>query len=152
MSKYSISNRKKQFDISEEVATEQLVELLDYYDIDVERLTAGETKEEKLAAAGLEKSLDQIRDAIRAGVVEIVRDGSGKMTVVQTISNGEKLTYGEVSSKAKLAAEKFDQNAGYSRIYAFMGSLAGCGDTAIKKLPARDLGIVEVLGTVFMNA
>jgi hypothetical protein len=48
--------------------------------------------------------------------------------------------------------EKFEAGAGYSRIYAFMGALCGVGKAGIEKLPARDLGVVEVLGSVFLNA
>lgn len=152
LEKYAIRKPQADYLLSEESATEQLVDLLTYYDIDVVRLTAGDSKEERQAASGLEKSLDSVVDAIRRGVLEVKRDDVGKLTVIQKLKGGSELTYAEVAAKHKLAMERFDANAGYSRIYAFMGALCGIGKTGIEKLPPQDLGIVEVLGTVFSNA
>ena len=151
MSKYT-SRKKTEFLLSEEAATDQVVELLDYYNIDVDRLTAGETKDDKASAAALEKALDHVRDAFRSGQLEVSRDAGGKLLVTQHITGGTTLVYVEVGAKHKLAMEKFDPAAGYSRIYAFMGALCGVGKTGIEKLPVRDLSVVEVLGSVFSNA
>lgn len=144
MSKYS-RRKAPEFIISSEIAAEQVCELLEYYDIDVESLDSDEGNP-------LEKALDHIARAFRTGALDIERDENGKMLVNQMLANGERLQYREISAKAKLAMEKFKPEAGYSRIYAFMGSLCGLGKGGIEKLEARDLAIVEVLGAVFSNA
>ena len=145
--KYSRKVEPK-FILSEEVATEQVCDLLDYYDIDVELLTAGKDKE----AVAVETALDQIAKYVRLGTVQVERDKDDRMTVIHNLQGGDQVVYREVSSKAKLAMEKYDPSSGYSRIYAFMGSLAGVGKTGIEKFSAKDLAVVEVLGSVFLNA
>lgn len=152
MSKYGTRKKQADFIISEEVAIGQVDELLEYYDIDIEALTDGDGKEAKAQAAALEKALDHICRSFRTGTLSIERSTDGKMTVTQTLKGGESLTYGEISARAKVAMEKFSAEAGYSRIYAFMGSLSGVGKAGIEKLGPNDLAIVEVLGTVFSNA
>ena len=147
MSKYARKN-KVEYALSEEVAQEMVCEILDYYDIDVEALTAGESK---AGAAAFENALDHISRAFRSGKLETERDKNSKLLVIQTLEGGEKLTYGEINARAKLASEKYP-DANYSRIYAFMGSLSGVGKTAIEKLSPKDLAIVEVLSSVFTNA
>jgi hypothetical protein len=134
--------------LSEESATDQVVEILDYYDVDVELLTGGNDEQ----SAALEKSLDKVRDAIRHGKLEVTRDAKERLVVVQHLEGGEKLEYKEINAAAKLAADKVPSGHNYARVYAFMGSLAGVGRAGIEKLPTRDLGITECLGTVFLNA
>ena len=147
MSKYK--NRKKiEYTLSEESAQAQVCELLEYYDIDIEAIGAADEK----TAAGLEMSLDAVARAFRTGQLEIDMSDEGKMQVKHTLMGGEVVTYQEVSSKAKLAMEKVNPKAQYSRIYAFMGSLAGVGKAGIEKYHIKDLAIVECLGTVFSNA
>jgi hypothetical protein len=146
VSKYSL-RKKKEMILSEEAARDQIVELLEYYDIDVDR-----NEVEDAVSKQVENTLDQLTLYVRQGVLEIARNDKGKLEVKHNLSGGDTLVYGEINSKAKLAMEKFDPKAGYSRTYAFMGSLCGLGKGAIEKLPAIDLGVVEVLGTVFMTA
>ena len=152
MSKYGKRVTIVEYPISEEVAIEQVNELLEYYDIDVEAITAGDSKEAKASAEAFEKALDHVSRAFRLGTLEIERDPDGKMKVSQSLRGGQVLQYAEISAKAKLAMEKFPSDAGYSRIYAFMGSLSGVGKAGVEKLGPKDLAIVEVLGTVFSNA
>ena len=148
MSKYGLKKDKK-FLISEEAAVDQVVRLLGYYDIDVDRLTSGDDSE---MAAKFEMALDSVRDYFRTGQLELGEADGSKLTVIHHLRGGDTLTYGEVSSKAKIAMERFDPQAGYSRLYAFMGALCGIGKGAIEKLGPQDLSVVEVLGTVFLNA
>ena len=146
MSKYSL-RKKRELILSEEAARDQIVELLEYYDIDVD----GDTSDER-ANQGVEKILDKLTTFVRQGVLEVGTDDKGKIQVKHNLSGGESLVYGEINARAKVVMEKCDQNANYSRVYALMGSLCGLGKGAIEKLPAKDLNVVEVLGTVFMIA
>ena len=146
-SKYAL-RKKKELLLSEESAREQILEMLEFYDIDVER-----NEVEDAAGKSVENTLDNLTTYVRQGVLSVGRNAAtGRLEVTHTLSGGEVLIYGEINAKAKLAMEKFDSKAGYSRTYAFMGSLCGLGKGAIEKLPAIDLGVVEVLGLVFMSA
>ena len=142
------SRKDPNFILSEEAATEQVIQLLDYYDIDVEALIEGDKK----GALALERSLDLVARAVRKGMLEVNFDENNKIKVVQHLSGGGELAYREVNAVAKLAMDSVSDSAGYKRIYAFMGSLAGIGVAGIKKLDVKDLAVVEVLGTVFSNA
>lgn len=151
MSKFSLNKDSKNYLISEEVATEQVIDLLTYYDIDIDLMPTKSTKGENPQAA-MERALNQLTNYVRQGLVEIGRNEDGKIIVKQNLSNGsDKVEYREVDAKAKLAMDNAESE-GYGRIYAFMGSLASMPPAAIQKLPARDLAVVEILGTVFSNA
>lgn len=139
-----------EFPISEEVAKEQVVQLLAYYDIDPDKILADT---EGAAGASFERALEQIQTYVRRGVLEVVTGGKEGIKVVHNLINGdEALEYVEIKARHKIAMESFDPGKGYSRIYAFMGALSGVGKAGIEKLSARDLAVVEVLGTVFLAA
>lgn len=149
MAKTKYTRKKAEdYTLSEEVATEQIIDLLEYYDIDIEQIGDADEK----AAKGLETVLDTLCRHIRTGKLTVDRGADDKLVVTQTLTNGETLTYSEISAKSKLAMEKYNNDSNYSRIYAFMGSLSGVGKAGIEKLSAKDLGVVEVLGAVFSNA
>lgn len=142
MSKYAPS-KGPDYILSEEAAAEQIQQVIDYYDIDPSKL--GD------AADSYEIALDALVDAIRRGVLEVTRGKDDKLEVKHNLKSGDVITYGEVNAKAKLAMDKFSRQENYRRLYAFMGSLCGLGSAGIEKLPARDLSLVELLGTVFSN-
>lgn len=136
--------------LSEESAREQVMELLDYYDIDPEQ-QAEDAKPGEIPA--FDKALLQIQKYVQRGALEVSRDERGKIKVVQNLEDGKSaLIYPEIGARHKIAMETFDPKAGYSRIYAFMGALSGVGKGGIEKLAPRDLGVVEVLGMVFLAA
>lgn len=145
MSKYAIKT-KPEYLLSEESAIEQVVDLVTYYDIDVEKISDEKSRE------AFEKMLDNLTENIRLGTLEITREKDNKMVVVQHLSGGDSLRYGELGAKHKLAMDRVPRDEQYKRIYALMGSLCGLGSTVIEKLPVKDLSLVEVLGTVFSNA
>lgn len=151
-SKYALPKKTEIFKLSEESARDQVIDLLDYYDIDIEKApdTVGEDGGMSPREA-LERALDQLTAYVRRGRVEIERDADNRIKVRQTLSKGEPLEFREVNAHAKLAMDRA-KGKGYGRLYAMMGSLCGLGETAITKLPARDLAVVEILGTVFSNA
>lgn len=146
VSRYALKRKTSGFIISEEVAEEQVLDLLTYYDIDLSKI------KDPVKIAFVERVFDQLRDYIRRGQVEIKWDNESRLEVAQHLSGGQEVIYSEVSAKAKLAMDRAPQEARYARIYAIMGSLSGLGSTAIEKLPARDLAVVEILGSVFLNA
>jgi hypothetical protein len=150
-SKYAL-RKAPDFIISEESATDQVVTLLEYYDIDVEAASDVENEESGISPrVGMERALDQLAVYVRRGILEISADKDSKIKVCQTLAGGETINYKEVNARAKLAMDRV-KGKGYTRVYAFMSSLASLPPGAIEKLPPRDLAVVEVLGTVFLNA
>lgn len=147
-SKYGLVKAAAAYVLSKESAHEQVMDLLSYYDIDVERMAASNAN----AGAVLERSFDQLADFIRQGRVEVVRAADGRVTVKQHVTGTDPLVYGELGAKHKLAMDRCKEGENYQRMYNLMGSLCGLGSAAIEKLPARDLAVVEVLSTVFSNA
>ena len=148
MSKFSIKKSEVPAVISEESANAQIIELLSYYDIDIDKI--GETSEK--GAEGLETILNNLSRYIQRGKVEIDRDAAGKLVVKQHVANGQVLTYGEISAKSKIAMDRFGQNETYRRIYCMLGVLCGLGSDVIEKLGPSDLSIAEAIGAVFSNA
>lgn len=152
MSKYSLKTPKA-YKLSEESATESVVQLLEYYDIDIDRapdVPADGSPQSPREA--LERALDQLTDYVRLGAIEIVVVEENELTVVQHLTGGYEITYREVSAKAKLAMDRVKGGGNYARIYAMMASLASLPPAAIEKMAPRDLAVVEILGTVFSNA
>ncbi len=145
-SKYQ-KKKEENFVISEENAIEQISTLLEYYDIDIDAVS----ESDETAGKHLERGMDTLAKAVRRGQLEVTMGADSRLQVIQTLRNGETLTYSEVNARAKVASEKYS-DANYSRVYAFMGSLAGVGKMAIEKLDPRDLSTVEVLSLVFTNA
>lgn len=145
MSKYSI-NKDEKFILSEESANAEVKKFLTYYDIDIDSTT-----DEKIVTM-FERSLDAVTRYVRRGVLEIAEDADGKVTVIHHIPKAEPIVYGELGAKHKLAMDRVPAEESYRRIYALMGSLCGLGQSAIEKMSAKDLAVVEVLGTVFSNA
>ena len=142
------SRKARETVISEEVAREAVVDLLDYYDIDIEKLTESESD----GAKAVERALDSLTAFVMAGTLEIARDKDGKVPVTHHTAGGAALVYGEVTARAKLAMDRFKPEEFHGRIYAFMGVLCGIGTDAIQKMTPKDLGAAEMLGTVLMNA
>jgi len=135
--------------LSEEVAHDQVMDLLSYYDIDPDRQTDAKPEE----VSTFERALLQLRDYIQRGALDVGRDKDGRIEVTQTLASGDTIIkYGEIKAKHKVAMETCDPKAGYSRIYAFMGAVSGLGKAGIEKLAPRDLAVVEVLGMVFLAA
>ena len=146
MSKYAIKT-KPNFILSEEVATEQIVDFLTYYDIDIDKIKSEKNREALITV------LDAMTELVRQGTVEFTRDANASMIVVQHIkSASDKLEFREMGAKHKLAMDKFPTDQNYKRMYALMGSLCGLGAEVIEKLPARDLSTTEALATLFINA
>ena len=132
--------------LSEESAMEQVLELLEYYDIDIERMPAE-------AAKAIDTPLNAIKEHVRRGSLEVSRDADQKLLVTFNLSDGKtSIVFHEVGARHKLAMDKVKGGESYGRIYALMGSLSGLGSAAIERLPARDLAVVESLGMVFLTA
>lgn len=144
-SKYALAKSNEHFILSEESAMEQVRMLLGYYDIDVTGISPE-------ALTQTERSLDQLRDFIREGRIEVRRDESERVVVAHTLTSGAELIYGELNAQARLAMDKCPGDARYARVYALMGSLCGLGSTAITQFRPRDLAVVDILGPLFMSA
>jgi hypothetical protein len=147
MSKYALPAKPAEaFQLSEESAMEQVLDFLNYYDIDIARV------DDPTSLTVVERTLDNLRDYIREGKVEIRRDKDAKLEVVHNLTGGTAVAYRELNAAAKLAMDRLPPNAGTARAYALMGSLCGLGTDGIQKFGPRDLTVVELLSQLFMSA
>ena len=146
MSKYSL--KKKKYDISAEVAMDQVMEFLETYDIDVDAI------ENKKGKSGVESSLNKLVNYVRSGAVEIEKK-DGKITITQHLSipKGDvtTLVYASIQGKNKVEMDGCEDNDRYTMIYQLVGSLCGIGSEGIKKLEGKDLSVAEVLGAIFLQ-
>ena len=126
--------------LSEESANDQLKIFLDYYDINIE-LFEGNIR------SGMNMAFAKIINGIRKGKLEITEKDDG-ISVIQTLRNGEKITYAEISGRHKISMGDKEE---YGKIYALMGSLSGLGEKAISSFKGADLGLVECLGTLYIQ-
>lgn len=143
-SKFSL-RRKTDFILSEESAMEQVMSLLEYYDIDVDALP------QVHGVNPIENSLKLLTGYIRQGRVEIRRNDKNELEVHFTLSGGSQaIVFSELSAKHKLAMDRGSDKGNYNKIYSLMASMAGLPLDAINKLQARDLSVIEILGMVFL--
>lgn len=149
-SKYALKKSDADFTISEEVAREQLMTVLTYYDIDLGRIATDDDKGLE-ALSAIERSFDAIVDYIRVGKLDIKRNAEGKIEIEHTLESGQSVIYREVNAAAKMSMDRHPVDAAYARRYELMGSLCGLGAEAIKTFKARDLAVTEVLAMLFMN-
>jgi hypothetical protein len=150
-SKFAI--RKKEYLLSEEVARDQVMSFLEFYDIDVEKI------EDKKQYDGMISIFNKLVEFIRAGLIEFKKE-NGSIKIIQYIggqgtktSTGEieMITYGEISGKNKVECDGYGEKDTYSRMYALMGSLSGLGEAGIKLLKGLDLSVVECLSALYLN-
>lgn len=137
---YELVKKQDRYLLSDESAHDVVMEILTHYDIDITHVPE------------LVRAINVMKDYIRQGVLEIKRDDTtNALIVVHHLVNGATVEYSEINAQAKLAMDKAG-TAQYTRMYAFMGSLSKLGTSAIEKFSARDLSVVEIVGTVFSNA
>ncbi len=141
------------FILSEESAKEQLDNLVDFYDIDFEELATEDDGER--AAETITKRLLK---AIRKGLIEIVETDDGGIEVVQQLKRpvrsikDNRVTYKEVSGRAKTAMGKYKEKDHASRMYAFLGALSGTDPGTIMSFRGVDMRTAETLGAFFIMA
>ncbi len=150
----TLKNRKrddKKFILSEEVAEDQLMLLLDFYEIYEEELGSEAEKDAVRTAS------NKILIAIRKGLLTFKEDG----TFIQTLESKTRKTksktktptiieYGVLTGKAKTQNKhKKDESEDAMRtrrLYSMMGSLANLGSEDMRKLSALDLSVMECVG------
>ncbi len=134
--------------ISEEVATQQLAELLDYYEIEESDMVGDDDEK------AFEMTCKGLKKAIRKGRLTITCQDEIKIKQILAKSYGgevNELEYEELAGKHKLSMGKKKNTDHYGRMYALLGSLTGMGETAIAKLKGSDLSTAESLGFLFLR-
>lgn len=152
--KRTLKNRKRDekiFVLSQEVAEDQLMLLLDFYEIYEDDLGSDAEKD------AVETASNKVLIAIRKGLLTFNEDG----TFIQTLesktrkkkSKTEKPTtieYGVLTGKAKTQNKyKKDESEDAMRtrrLYSMMGSLANMGSEDMMELSATDLSVMECVG------
>jgi hypothetical protein len=136
------TRKKKEFKLSEEVGQAAVLELLDFYGVELEF-----TKD---ARESVDKSLDQLRDYYRMGLLENKQDDNLGFCVVQHLASGQDLTYREMKGSDRLVLDSFDTKTQINKkVDAILGKLSGLGDGAITKLMRDDRAAAVLVATVF---
>lgn len=148
MSKFAL--KKKEFDLSEESAHEAVMEVLEFYEIDIDNIL------DPIGKTSAEQAMTKIQSAYRAGRLYNKINDKGEFTIIQKVKNSEgvetEMIYAELRAKHKLAMDGKKDAQNYARMYGLLGSLTNVTDTGIKRLRAQDLSIAECLGFVFLAA
>lgn len=149
----TLKNRKRdesKFVLSDEVAEDQLVLFMDFYEIYEDDQASQEVKD------AIETTNNKVKIAIRKGLLNFKEDG----TFAQTLESkhrkkirSEKPTiieYGILTGKAKVQnrhiKNESDDAARTRRLYSIMGSMANMSDNDMMKLSALDLSAMECVG------
>jgi hypothetical protein len=136
--------------LSEEVAKDQFNLFLNWYDLDEDDFA----EEEK---AGYEQAKRKILRAIRQGRIEIdiEPDDKGDDTIIvkQTLKDDSKITYYEVSGKAKIAIreERSGPISQYTKVCQFLGGLSKLGHRTFAAMKGKDLSLAECLAHIFLK-
>lgn len=135
------------YKISEQVAMEQLDGILDYYDLDLNDIKNAAQRE------AVESAYNRLVKAVRKGNLEFSNDESIKIIqhLKEPLGESETIEYRELDGKAKVAMKDKADTDYYGRIYSFLGSLSGLGETAIIGLKGSDLSVAECLGVLFLQ-
>jgi hypothetical protein len=142
--------------ISNEVAEDELSRFLDYYDLD--------PAEDEDAAELINRYGKRLRRAIRNGYLELEEDDSGRLFVLQNLrckhkKLGDTLRFKPLSAKAKLAMKdgmtanrkgELQQQGTNQRMYRMLASLAGVEFSTIQLVEGPDVGLMEILGALFL--
>ena len=138
----TLKNRKRpedKFIVSVEVAEDQIVGWLDFYQIYPEEIPV---ENERVLA---EATIDKLVIFIRQGMVEFRDDG----TCMQILQSGTKVDYKRLEGSAKTQNRERKNEAQDSlmtrRQYSIMGSLSGLGTNAIAKFHPLDMSIAECI-------
>ena len=146
-SMFALPKKAEMFVLSEESATAQVMDLLSYYDIDVDRARRSDGEN------NLEVACKTLVEYVRRGQVEVGRDKDARMQVTVNLSRGDEvIEFCELGARHKLVMDRVKEGGNYTRIYTLMASLAGLPPSIIEKLPVKDLSVVEILGMIFLAA
>ena len=145
MSRFSLPTKPDHYKLSQETADAAVVELLAYYEIDVDEIPEDQRS---VFAANLAK----LSRYYRMGLLENVRGNDGTLSVKQHLQTPpgdvRELVYGRMTGAVKLTMDAFPPTAFYARTHALMGAL--CQTPMLDKLEGNDHSVVECLGLVFL--
>lgn len=143
------------YQLSEESAQAQLDLFDDFYGIDIDETLSEMDPDDRKTAGVLFK---KIKKAIRRGDVEIDevsgKEGEPTLVVRQRLQNkiGESdcITYREVTGRVRAATRPGKGVGDSARMYQFLGLLTGDGDGMFRKLRGRDVGVTDLVGSLFL--
>ena len=142
MGKWYQTKKEKEFKLSEEAGQAAVLEFLDFYGVELE--FAKDTEE------SADKSLDDLRDYYRMGLLENKQDDTLGFCVIQQLESGQDLTYREMKGSDRIVADRFDVKTRLNeKVNAILGKLSGLGDDAVMKLMRDDRKAAVLVATVF---
>jgi hypothetical protein len=154
MGKFSLKSKK--YKISEENAIEQIMPLLERYDVDVDELSdeieEGETQSKKEAMVS---SIEKVVKCIRLGHLEVFEE-NGEVKVKLIIQNTtekstvSELVFGELRGKDHIAMPKKGNE--FEKMFGLLGSMCETngGPAALRQLRSSDATAAEYLSLLFL--
>lgn len=154
MGKYS--RKKEPFIIAEDVAVEQFMLFVDFYEVDLDDMA--EKMSEKLAEKGESKVTaeeigDDYVDSIRKGHFSIIKNDDGdvviKQHLIKKVGDFEDVTYGVLRGRNKNDMGKTGVNDRTVQTTALLNSLSGNAGKFVEKLVGRDFTIAQNIGGLY---
>ena len=140
--------KPKETKISHENAVASVVELLQYYDFDVEAIADAKKKKTTL------EQLEDVTKEFMKGTFELAKNADGAPEVVQhLVASGslKEITYAEFSGKIRVASDGKDMKTEmFGAVYQMLGALTGLGP-GIVDLRGPDMKAAEALGNLFFT-
>lgn len=137
---------ESKYPISSEIADAAVMDLLAYYEINIDDLPGQDQRD------AMESVAAKLSRFYRMGLLENRREG-GILKVVQHLANppGEvkELTYDRMSGAMKLLMDGFKDTERYAASQALMAGLCGLPAASMKQLVGNDLSAMECLSAVF---
>ena len=136
---------KKEFLIGDKIATEQVTQFCQRYDIDVDAMDDDQAK----TAEGM---LDALVEYTRCGYLQFEKDFSVTQILQSKYSDDIKdIKYKKISGKTKRAMDGFSKDEQYGKTYAVLGVASELGQEIIEELAGIDIKVAEVLGLLFLQ-
>jgi hypothetical protein len=130
-------------------AEEIVQEFFDYYEIDED------PDRDKNSLTVIKEARRIFVKKVVAGKLEFNMDGD-QMTVVQhlrfPLKNGDtKITYGELSGKAKSVLKRAGENDQAGRMQLMMSTLCNYPATVLQNLRSTDYSLMEIIAALFFT-
>jgi hypothetical protein len=137
--------KPREYKLSEESAREQVMELLEFYGVELKDDSGGSDK-----GITADDILDDLADYYRMGLLENKQDEKLGFCVIQHLKNGQTLVYREMKGKDRLVHSGYSMEKDYTKkAAAILGKLCGLGEDAVIGLMKDDYKAASTLAFVF---
>jgi hypothetical protein len=139
--------------ISVDNAQKQLEMIFDYYEVDIEDYAGIKVKGTNVQKT-LEFAKKKLLKSIRRGRLEVGKDDSGRLSIVQHLQGSyatlKTIEYKPLKAKDKIAMGNEDEDNNHAQMYALLASMSGIESGKFGALEGKDLTTAECLGNFFL--